>query len=53
MPPDPNMAGGIPVWGTWPHGAVTLRSRRGSLVAETYLTRQRLELDAMPPGRRN
>jgi len=51
-PPDPNMAGGIPVWGTWPHGAVTVRSRRGSLVAETHLTRQRLELDAAPPGPR-
>jgi hypothetical protein len=47
-PPDPNMAGGIPVWGTWPNGAVTILSRRGRLVVETFLTRQRLELNAAP-----
>ena len=30
--------------GTWPHGAVTIRSRRGELVVETYRTGERLVL---------
>jgi competence protein ComEC len=41
-PPDPRLAPGIPFWGTWPHGAITVRSRRGRLVVETFITGQRL-----------
>ncbi len=43
-PPDPAMAGGVPFLGTWPNGAITVRSGRGGLVVETFLTRQRLLL---------
>jgi competence protein ComEC len=45
-PPDPAMAGGVPFLGTWPHGAVTIRSRKGTLVVETFLSGQRLVLTA-------
>jgi competence protein ComEC len=44
-PPDPNRIPGILYWGTWPHGAVTVRSRAGRLVVETFLTGQRLVFD--------
>ena len=40
--PDPYAEVGAPVWGTWPHGAVTLRWTKDGFVAETYLTKQRL-----------
>ena len=40
--PDPYAEVGAPVWGTWPHGAVMLRWTKDGLVAETYLTKQRL-----------
>jgi competence protein ComEC len=39
--PEPYTATGAPFLGTWPHGAVTVRSHRTGLVVETYLTRQR------------
>ena len=39
---DPYEARGATVWGTWPHGAVTLHSHRSGLVAETFKTGQRV-----------
>jgi competence protein ComEC len=47
-PPDPKMVGGVPFWGTWPNGAITIRSRPGRLTVETFLTGQRLLLDSRP-----
>jgi len=38
---DPN---GPPLLGTWPHGAVSIRSRAESLVVETYLSKQKWRL---------
>lgn len=38
----------IPYWGTWPHGAITIRSHASGIVAETYGTQQRL---AFPTAR--
>jgi competence protein ComEC len=35
---------GVPFWGTWPHGAITIRSGPAGLSAETYRTRQRIVL---------
>jgi competence protein ComEC len=43
-PPDPNMVPGVPFLGTWPEGAVTVRSKEGNLMVETFLTRQRFVL---------
>lgn len=40
--PDPYAEVAAPVWGTWPHGAVTLRWTKEGMVAETYATKQRL-----------
>jgi competence protein ComEC len=37
-------AGSPPLLGTWPHGAVSVRSRADSLIVETYLSKQRLRL---------
>jgi hypothetical protein len=42
--PDVYTASGIASLGTWPHGAVTIRSRHDGLVVETFLTGQRLVL---------
>ncbi len=36
----------IPYWITWPNGAITLRSHRTGLIAETYRTGQRLVVTA-------
>ncbi len=36
--------GDPPFLGTWPHGAVTVRSRPGSLVVETYVSKQRWQV---------
>jgi len=44
--PDPYAASGAWYLGTWPHGAVTIRSRRGHLDVETYRSHQRLNLDS-------
>jgi competence protein ComEC len=41
---DPYEAKHIPRWGTWPHGAVTVRSRPEGLAVETFRTGQRLTL---------
>jgi competence protein ComEC len=42
--PDPYTARGGQLWGTWPHGAVTVHSRGGELIVETFRTKQRLVL---------
>jgi competence protein ComEC len=39
--PDPYTAAGIPLYGTWPHGAITVTSRSGSLTVATFQTGQR------------
>jgi len=39
--PDPYTAAGTQFLGTWPHGAVTVRSHRTGLVVETFQTGQR------------
>src|SRR5262249_13387637 len=46
--PNPYTAKGAHYLGTWPHGAVTVRSGAGGLVVETHRTGQRLVL---PDGR--
>jgi competence protein ComEC len=46
--PEPYTAGGARFIGTWPHGAVTVRSHRTGLVVETFRTGQ---LFAVRPGR--
>jgi hypothetical protein len=43
-PKNPELPPGVPFLGTWPHGAVTVRSRGGRLVVETYRTGQRFVL---------
>ncbi|HLW68513.1 MAG TPA: ComEC/Rec2 family competence protein, partial [Gemmataceae bacterium] len=43
---DPYTAAGIPYWGTWPHGAITIRSNESGLTAETYASEERLVLRA-------
>jgi beta-lactamase superfamily II metal-dependent hydrolase len=40
-PPKMDLPGGVPFLGTWPHGAVTVRSRPGQLTVETYRSGQR------------
>ena len=42
--PDPYAAGGARYLGTWPHGAVTIRSKPGQLDVETFKSQQRLTL---------
>ncbi|HEV3143429.1 MAG TPA: MBL fold metallo-hydrolase, partial [Gemmataceae bacterium] len=42
--PDVYTASGIPYWGTWPHGAITVHSRTNGLSAETYRSRSLLVL---------
>jgi hypothetical protein len=39
--PDPYTPAGGRFLGTWPHGAVTVRSHRTGLVVETFVTGQR------------
>ncbi|HEV3259579.1 MAG TPA: ComEC/Rec2 family competence protein [Gemmataceae bacterium] len=38
--PDPYTARGAEFLGTWPHGAVTVRSRRGELTVDTFQTQR-------------
>jgi competence protein ComEC len=40
--PNPYAASGAPFLGTWPHGAITIRSRREELTVETFQTGQKL-----------
>jgi competence protein ComEC len=40
--PEPYTAAGAQFLGTWPHGAVTVRSHRTGLVVETFTTGQRI-----------
>jgi competence protein ComEC len=35
---------GPPLLGTWPHGALTIRSHEGALIVETHLSKQRWRL---------
>jgi competence protein ComEC len=39
---EPYTARGARYLGTWPHGAITVRSHASGLVIETYLTRERM-----------
>jgi competence protein ComEC len=39
--PEPYTRTGAAFLGTWPHGAVTIHSRAGSMVVETFQSRQR------------
>jgi competence protein ComEC len=41
--PDPYAASGARFFGTWPHGAITIRSGPNGLVIETFQSRDRLE----------
>jgi competence protein ComEC len=41
-PPEPYTARGAQFLGTWPHGAITVRSHRTGLVVETFRTGERL-----------
>ncbi len=49
--PDPFSRAGVPYLGTWPHGAVTVRSHASGLVIETFVTGQRLVLRSQPGPR--
>jgi competence protein ComEC len=40
--PDPYSARGAHFLGTWPHGAITVRSHASGLVVETYVTGERM-----------
>jgi competence protein ComEC len=44
--PDPYAPSGACYLSTWPHGAVTIRSRPGSLEVEAYRSGQHLNLDS-------
>ncbi|MFO0807660.1 MAG: ComEC/Rec2 family competence protein [Gemmataceae bacterium] len=44
--PEEYESRGVRYLGTWPHGAVTLRSHRTGLIAETFKTRQRFVVRA-------
>jgi hypothetical protein len=46
LKPDPYAASGAWFLGTWPNGAITIRSRPGHLDVETYRSHQRLSLDS-------
>ena len=41
-PPDPYAALGERFLGTWPHGAITVRSGANGLVVDTFVTDQHL-----------
>ncbi|HEV8058962.1 MAG TPA: DNA internalization-related competence protein ComEC/Rec2 [Gemmataceae bacterium] len=41
-PNEPYSARGIKFFGTWPHGAITIRSSRFGLLLETFASQQRL-----------
>jgi competence protein ComEC len=45
-PTEPFSAMGARFLGTWPHGAVTVRSRPGRLLVETFRTGEHIELPA-------
>jgi competence protein ComEC len=42
--PDPYEQRHIPYLGTWPHGAIAIRSRPGELTVETFRTNERISL---------
>ena len=42
--PNPYEAAGVRFLGTWPHGAVTVRSHASGLVVETFVTKERFVL---------
>jgi competence protein ComEC len=42
--PEPYTDTGSKFLGTWPHGAITITSRPGSLIAETFQSKQRIVL---------
>jgi competence protein ComEC len=41
-PSEPYSARGIKFFGTWPHGAITVRSNRHGMLLETFASKQRL-----------
>jgi competence protein ComEC len=41
---EPYTEAGVPFLGTWPHGAITVRSGSGGLTVETYFSRQHFRL---------
>jgi hypothetical protein len=41
-PNEPYSGKGIKFFGTWPHGAITIRSSRHGLLLETFASKQRL-----------
>ncbi|MBY0527850.1 MAG: ComEC/Rec2 family competence protein [Gemmataceae bacterium] len=43
-PPEPYSDVGAVFLGTWPHGAITVRSRASVLAVETFRSRQRIEI---------
>jgi competence protein ComEC len=43
--PTPYQLRGVRVFGTWPHGAITLRSHSRGIVVETFVTGERFTLD--------
>jgi competence protein ComEC len=45
--PNPYESSGAWYLGTWPHGAITIRSRPGSLDVETYRSGQRITFDSV------
>jgi competence protein ComEC len=49
-PGEPYTAAGAHFLGTWPHGAVTVRSHASGVVVETFVTGQRLVLRRRPDG---
>src|SRR5262249_21155062 len=44
--PEPYTASGAPFLGTWPHGAVTVRSHATGLVVETFVSGERFAVRA-------
>jgi competence protein ComEC len=48
--PEPYSASGARFLGTWPHGAVTVRSHSGGLVVETFITQEQFVVRAGSGG---
>jgi competence protein ComEC len=46
---DPYRLAGVTYYGTWPHGAITVRSRHDQFELETYATKLRQELKSKGP----
>ncbi len=44
--PDPYVVPGVEYLGTWPHGAITIRSHASGLVVETFVTKKRFVVRA-------